>query len=70
MGAISYEDIQELIDEIETGTIIDFSPEELQRVNHLLAILAQQGILPLEKGQSRTFLDNDVLALLKTITPF
>jgi len=61
---ISYDDILELIEEIESGTIAECSPEEMQRVNQFLAALAQQGILPQEEGQNRITLNNDILALL------
>ena len=43
---ISYDDILELIDEIETGTIDECSEEELENVNHFLMLLAKQGLLP------------------------
>lgn len=43
---VSYDDILELIDEIETGTLSDCNDEEIENVNYLLTILAKQGILP------------------------
>ncbi len=67
---ISYDDVLELIDEIESGTIAEYSPEELQRVNQFLALLAQQGILPQEEGLSRFILNYDILTLLQPYHSF
>ena len=61
---ISFDDVAELLEEIESGSIDDCSPEELERVNQFIAILAQQGILPHETDLALGELNDDIQDLL------
>lgn len=63
----SYDDVLELLDEIESGAIVECSPEGMERINQFLTAAAQQGILPQEEGKNRTDLKNDVRTLLKAL---
>src|SRR3990167_4365756 len=61
---ISYDDVLELLEEIESETLDDCSKEEIQQINQLLAFLAEQGILPHETGQTIAALQFDINALI------
>jgi hypothetical protein len=58
---ISYDDILDLIEELEEGHLEErCSPEELDRINNFLIMLARQGVLPGEEA----LLEQDIQELL------
>jgi hypothetical protein len=60
----SYDDVLELIDDIENGDLGQHSPEELGRMNQFIAILAKAGILPHESDYEVAALNQDIHSLL------
>lgn len=67
---VSYDDVLELLDEIESGSVDDCSYEEMVRVDQFIALLAQQGILPHEREQTFATLNNDIQNLLNPLSMF
>ncbi|MDE3056056.1 MAG: hypothetical protein KGI80_05150 [Verrucomicrobiota bacterium] len=61
---VSYDDILELLEEIESGSIYDCNAEQAEQVNKLLAILAKNGILPHEEHQVSPLINRDIQSLL------
>ena len=60
----SYDDILDLLEELEEGDLEKrCSPEELERINYFIALLAKQGILPNEVDEE-FILENDIQELL------
>ncbi len=60
----SYDDFLDLLEELEEGELEKrCGPEDLERINHFLAVLAKHGILPNEINEE-CVLENDIQELL------
>ncbi|VHO02398.1 hypothetical protein [Candidatus Rhabdochlamydia sp. T3358] len=65
---LSYDEIMYLLDELESGELEKRSTsEDLEKINHFLALLAKEGILPDESGED---LSDDVEELLHADNPY
>ena len=61
---LSYDDILNFIDDLENGELEStHSPEDLERINHFLAMLAKEGVLSNEADEE-LILENDIQELL------
>ena len=59
---VTYDEVLRLLRDIEEGRIDDLSEEELEKISHFLAYLAQVGLLPGETAANFS-LENDIAAL-------
>jgi hypothetical protein len=65
---LSYDEIIHLLDELESGELEKRSTsEDLEKINHFLALLAKEGILP---DESEEDLSDDVEELLSADNPY
>ena len=59
---LTYDEILQLLKDIEEGKIETFSEEKINRISHFIAFLARQGMLP-ENYVANAVLENDIAAL-------
>jgi len=62
---LSYDEILQLLQDIEAGKIDSFSEERLEKISHFMACLAEKGMLPRDYA-ANAILENDIAALFDT----